>query len=85
MCVCVREKPGGSSMEQTLVLQQNLQIGRSNEGQIRKFIHRNDHLVVGIVSLTLDKLGGGLERKRVKRSKKGRKSVIRMQGKYSLH
>ncbi|KAM0051791.1 hypothetical protein Hdeb2414_s0007g00240641 [Helianthus debilis subsp. tardiflorus] len=31
-------------------------------------------------SLTLDKLGGGLERKRVKQSKNGGKSVIWMQG-----
>ncbi|KAM0016736.1 hypothetical protein Hdeb2414_s0028g00699951 [Helianthus debilis subsp. tardiflorus] len=29
--------------------------------------------------------GGGLERKRVKQSKNSGKSVIRMQGKYTLH
>ncbi|KAJ0801991.1 hypothetical protein HanPI659440_Chr03g0124191 [Helianthus annuus] len=78
MCVCVREKPGGSSMEQTLVLQQNLQIGRSNEGQIRNLIHRNDHLVVGIVRWRLGKEAGQTKQE-------WRKSIIRMQGKYSLH
>ncbi|KAM0052025.1 hypothetical protein Hdeb2414_s0007g00243401 [Helianthus debilis subsp. tardiflorus] len=40
---------------------------------------------MGITSLTLDKLGRGLERKRVKQSKNGGKSVIWMQGKCNLH
>ena len=36
-------------------------------------------------SLTPNELGGSLMSERGKRIKKGRKSIIRMQGKYILH
>ncbi|MFS7977141.1 hypothetical protein Hanom_Chr10g00900631 [Helianthus anomalus] len=39
-------------------------------------MHKNDHRVMGIISLTLDKLGEGLERKRVKRSKYEKKTLL---------
>ncbi|KAJ0612828.1 hypothetical protein HanHA300_Chr01g0031691 [Helianthus annuus] len=43
-------------------------------------MHRNDHLIKGITSLTPSKLDGSLWMKQVKRSKYGKKSVAWMQG-----